>query len=148
MELDALFHGADWTPREAFEPDLVDAIACDAWVLDGNYQSRVRHHAWPRTDIVIWLDLPRRVVFPSLLARTLRRAWSGEELWNGNHERWRNLVKPRPEDNLLFWTWREYPNYRASYAAAQASQEYAHIHFEHVRHRSELPALLTRVTGQ
>ena len=38
------------------------------------------------TDVVVWLDLPIRVWFPRLLARTFRRLSRREELWNGNRE--------------------------------------------------------------
>jgi hypothetical protein len=45
-----------------------------------------------RADTVVWLDLPRRIWLPRLVVRTLRRALTREELWNGNRESLWNAV--------------------------------------------------------
>ncbi|MGB5381656.1 MAG: adenylate kinase, partial [Acidimicrobiia bacterium] len=39
----------------------------------------------------------------------------GEKLWNGNQERWRNIVDPRPEENILLWTWTRYNKVKEQY---------------------------------
>lgn len=145
VELDAFFHGPGWTPVPSFRQDVARALEAEAWVVDGNYGSRVRDLVWPRAEALVWLDLPRRVVFPSLLARTLRRGWTGEVLWNGNRERLANLLSPRAEDNLMLWTWRHYPAYRASYAAAMTDPALAHLRVFRIRRRDELPALMAAI---
>src|SRR5262245_43481632 len=44
LELDSVFHQADWQPlpREEFRAAVRDFAAADAWVIDGNYDSAVR----------------------------------------------------------------------------------------------------------
>lgn len=145
IELDALFHGPEWTPRPGFREDVTEAVAGPAWVVDGNYGSTVRDVVWARAEAVVWLDLPRRVVFPALLARSLRRGWTGEELWNGNRERLGSLLAVRPEENLLLWTWRAYPRYRKAYSEAMADPSLAHLTFVHLRRREDVSALLESV---
>ena len=50
-------------------------------MIDGSYQSWIGQFALGKADVVVWLDLPMRVWLPRLLRRTIRRARSGEELW-------------------------------------------------------------------
>jgi len=45
-----------------------------------------RDVVWTRADIVVWFDLPRRTVMRQVVTRTLRRAITRAELWNGNRE--------------------------------------------------------------
>ena len=63
-----------------------------AWVIDGSYRSKLGDLVLEGADTVVWLDLPRRVWLPRLVARTVRRVLTGEELWNGNHESLRNAL--------------------------------------------------------
>lgn len=51
VELDALYHGPNWTPSEPdVRPDRVgDAIACERWVTDGNYGD-ARPLVWAAAD--------------------------------------------------------------------------------------------------
>src|SRR5688500_4629523 len=92
VELDAIHWQAGWTPLDAadlrcrVEPLVRQA----AWVIDGSYRSKLGDLVLEGADTVVWLDLPRRVWLPRLVARTVRRVLTGEELWNGNHESLRN----------------------------------------------------------
>ncbi len=97
IELDAIYHQPGWQPLPAadFRARVDAATATGGWVVDGNY-SAVRDLIWARADTVVWLDLPRHAVMRQVIWRTLRRAMLRAELWNGNRERWRNLVRPRP----------------------------------------------------
>ena len=107
-ELDALYWGPNWTPRERsiFTAAVVEAISQDAWVIDGGY-STVRPLIWDRADTIIWLDYPFRVVFLRVLLRTLKRGITGQLLWNNNRERlW---VQFFDKESILLWvinTWR------------------------------------------
>jgi len=102
IELDALFHQPDWqpTPPDEFRAKVQHALdRCpQGWVLDGNYHT-VRDLALPRADTVVWLRLPFRVSYWRMLTRTVRRAWTKEELWNTNRESWRLSFLSR--DSLL-----------------------------------------------
>ena len=63
VELDALYHQPDWQPLpdEEFQRATHEALQGDGWVVEGNY-SLVRPQVRERSDMVIWLDLPRREV--------------------------------------------------------------------------------------
>ena len=87
-----MFHQPGWEPlpEDEFRRVVEAAAAGDSWVMDGNY-SAVRPLVWARADTVVWLDLPRRTVMRQVIWRTLRRAVTRQELWNGNREPLRQL---------------------------------------------------------
>ena len=128
VELDAIYHQANWTPlpTDQFRRHVADAITGDGWVVDGNYSS-VRDVIWERADTVVWLDLPRRVVMRRVAARTLHRMVRGEELWNTNRERWRNLLDA--DSSIIVWAWTQHDKYRQRYSAASQAPEYGHLEF-------------------
>ncbi len=131
VELDALHWQADWTP---LDPDrmrarLDEITAGDGWVIDGNYRRFVDGPVWARADTVVWLDLPRRTVMRQLVGRTLGRVLTDAELWNGNRESVRNLVRWDPEDNVLRWSWTRHQEIRARYLAAMTDPAHAHLRF-------------------
>lgn len=132
VELDALFHQPNWQPRptEQFKQAVSEALHGDDWVVEGSY-SAVRPHVRERSDMVIWLDLPKATVMRQVLWRTLRRLISNEELWNGNRERWGNLFKLTPEQSILIWSWQRHALYRQRYGdemrATPASQRYVRL---------------------
>jgi adenylate kinase family enzyme len=98
LELDSVFHQPGWEPLPEDEfRRLVTARANeDGWVIDGNY-SAVRSIVWARADTVVWLDLPKWTVMRQVAWRTVRRAVTQQELWNGNRE---------PLSNFLTWNQR------------------------------------------
>jgi adenylate kinase family enzyme len=115
LELDSLNHGPNWTEatpaelRERVEP----VVAGAGWVIDGSYRSKLGDLVLESADVVVWLDLPRRVWFPRLVRRTVRRIVRREELWNGNHETFRGAFLSR--DSLLLFALRNYPRRRRLY---------------------------------
>jgi adenylate kinase family enzyme len=117
VELDSIFHQAGWTDLTTgeFRDRVADVIERDDWVVDGNYRA-VLDLVWERADTVLWLDLPRRVIMRRVLARTIRRALTGEELWNGNREPLTNFYRWDPERNVIRWAWVKYPEYVAAYS--------------------------------
>lgn len=117
IELDALFHQPNWQPlpSDQFQQATREALHGDAWIAEGNY-SAVRPLVRERSDMVIWLDLPRHRVMRQVLWRTLRRLATREELWNGNRERWGNLFRLNPTQSILAWSWVRHPVYRQRYA--------------------------------
>jgi adenylate kinase family enzyme len=137
VELDAIFHQPNWTPlpTDQFRQRVAAVVADDAWVVDGNYSS-VRDLVWQRADTVVWLDLPRVTVMRQLVARTLRRMASGEELWNANRERWRNLF--HADESIIAWAWTQHAAYRHRYAAAAADPHYGHLTFIRMGSRSDV----------
>ncbi|WP_251440344.1 MULTISPECIES: AAA family ATPase [unclassified Microbacterium] len=126
VELDALFHGPEWTPRESFLDDVRAFAASDRWVTEWQYSGRGTDPILaPRADLAIWLDYPYAVARARLLRRTVSRSLLRTELWNGNREKpiW-HMLRRYPEENILRWqaqtrdTWRErMPSVRADYPA-------------------------------
>lgn len=98
VECDSIRHKANWAQASADE--LRAAIEArigghDRWVVDGTLQRHVGDLISGRADVLVWLDLP----LPLKLWRAARRSWrrlrSGEELWNGNRETWRDAFFSR-----------------------------------------------------
>lgn len=115
-----------WVMRADGEVEriMADAMAGDAWVSDGNLGSR-SHFVLPRLDTVIWLDYPKHLVMRRLLMRTVRRAWTKEELFSGNREGWRHSFASR--ESILPYAWHAHGMYRARYAAFFADPRNAHL---------------------
>jgi adenylate kinase family enzyme len=129
-ELDSVFHQADWVPLPAEEfRSLVAAVAAgERWVIDGNY-SAVRPIVWARADTVVWLDLPKRTVMRRIIWRSFRRVAGRVELWNGNRERWRNLLAWDPEESVISWAWHTHGSQRSRFTAAMADPANRHLAF-------------------
>jgi adenylate kinase family enzyme len=123
VELDAIHHLQGWTPIDTteFRRKVGQVTAGDGWVIDGKYGA-VIDLIWARADTVVWFDLPRRTVIRQLLWRTVRRAVTGEELWNGNRERFTSLFRLDPQESLLRWAWTRHHIYRERYARAAAER--------------------------
>jgi adenylate kinase family enzyme len=121
IELDAIYHQADWVALA--EPEFVRrvtaAVAADVWVADGNYQA-VRPVVWARADTVVWLDFPRRVAATRIVRRTVGRAVNRRELWNGNRESWAAMLSRDPERSVILWSLTHHRVYRERYAALLA----------------------------
>jgi adenylate kinase family enzyme len=113
VELDALYHGPSWTPApdDVFRARVDDATSGPSWVVDGNY-SPVRDLTWGRADALVWLDYPRRVAMVRVVRRSVARAVTQEELWNGNREDWRTWTHA---SHPIRWTWARFPERRATY---------------------------------
>ena len=122
-ELDAIHHGPGWTEASAVElrARVEPLLAGEAWVVDGAYRSKLGDLVLRSADVVVWLDLPRRVWLPRLLKRTAIRVIRREELWNGNRETLRNVLFSR--DSLVVFAWRNYPRRRRDYPLALAQFE-------------------------
>jgi len=113
VELDAIHWKPNWTSTPSDQMIVEVSAALDAadadtggWTVCGHY-GQVRQVTWGRADTVIFLDYPMRVVFTRVFARTLRRWWRQEELWNGNRERLRDNFFSK--ESLFLWvisTWR------------------------------------------
>ena len=106
------------TPDE-FLRRIEDAASQDSWILDGNVDISgvylAADAAWSRADLVIWLDLPRRVLMRRLLKRTAVRALRRTALTESIHQRWRDLLVFDPNQSVLAWTWLEQPRLRDAY---------------------------------
>jgi adenylate kinase family enzyme len=126
IELDAIWWGPNWThlDAEVFAAKVDAATAADAWVCDGNF-SAVRPIVLERADTVVWLDLPLRTCLARMLRRTAHRIRSGEELWGGNRESWREVFIGR--DALFWWLVSQHRRKRRDYEARFASLDPARL---------------------
>ena len=109
VELDELWWQAGWTPSDPgqFARRVRDQLLNVRWVVDGNYLNEVGvAEVWQAAEMVVWLDLPRRVAFRSTVQRSARRALTRQQLWNGNRERL-SVLTPRSLRRL----WRSWPGY-------------------------------------
>ena len=130
LELDSVYHQADWAPlpESEFRARVAAVAAGEGWVIDGGY-SAVRDIVWARADTVVWLDLPKRTVMRRLIWRTLRRMAGRVELWNGNREGWRNLFTWDKEESVIAWAWQTHDARRERYLAAMADPANGHLSF-------------------
>lgn len=70
FHLDQLYWQPGWrkTPKDEWERLMAELAAREEWIMDGGYSNSF-HIRMPRTDTILWLDLPRRVAFPRVLKR-------------------------------------------------------------------------------
>ncbi len=130
LELDSVFHQPGWEPLPPDEFKRVVAARADedGWVIDGNY-SAVRPIVWARADTVVWLDLPRRTVMRQVTWRTVRRALTRQELWNGNREPLANFFRWDPEESVISGPGTSTVSTATRYAAAATDPANAHLTF-------------------
>jgi len=103
-EIDALYHGPDWTPRESFLRDVAAFTAEPRWVTEWQYDT-ARPLLLQRADLLVWLDLPQSVVMRRVAWRTAQRRLNGTALWNGNREpSLASFFTDR--DHIVRWAWR------------------------------------------
>jgi adenylate kinase family enzyme len=143
IELDGIFHQPNWTqlPPDEFQRRVEDIVARPSWVIDGSYSS-VRHLIWQRAECAVWLDLPRLLATSRVLRRTVRRLAARQELWNGNRDRWRDLLSIDPRTSTVAAAWRCYPEQRARYDAAVGDPQWHALSVVHLRSRRDVAAYL------
>jgi adenylate kinase family enzyme len=141
VELDALYHGPNWTetPTEDFRARVQAAIdaAPDGWVVDGNYRPKVEDIVLAQADMFVWLEPPLRVSLGRLARRTWRRWRRREELWHGNRELLRNMVGL---EGLFAWTVRSYFGHRRDIPPALARNP--HLRVVHLRSARDASAFI------
>jgi adenylate kinase family enzyme len=124
IELDALQHGKNWTPRPTFAADVERFSREASWVADGHYAD-VRDLLWSRADTIIWLDLPRMLIEWRVVRRSFLRWALRIELWNGNRE-------PSPlgwidPEHPVRWSWTKHVEYSKRHAARFADPAWSHL---------------------
>jgi hypothetical protein len=82
-----------------------------------------------------------------IIERTLGRALTGRELWNGNRERWRDMFSLDPQRSVIMWAWATHVQNRTRYLAAQADPTYQGMEFVRLRSHREAAAFLARLDG-
>jgi adenylate kinase family enzyme len=115
LELDAVHWLPGWQERgpEEFREAVMAFASRPRWVIDGNYSGRLGDCLDHLVDTYVWLDLPRWRVTLAVLARTIRRAVTGQQLWEtGNRERLSSLFNRDPLENIVLWSWTQHGRQR------------------------------------
>ena len=114
----------------------------ERWVCDGNY-SVLREVLWPRATHAIWLDYARPIIMRRVIWRSISRAASGRELWNGNIEDWRKWTHA---SHPIRWSWDNWARVRSRYEAAFADPANAHLQVHRLRHPREAAGIEARLS--
>ncbi len=130
-EIDGLYHGGGWIPRAGFLADVELFTREPAWTTEWQYRE-ARPLISGRADTLVWLDLPAPVALTRVVRRTIIRARTKAELWNGNTEPgvWHALTD---REGIIRWAVKHRRTYRRTVPAAAA----AHPHLQVVRLRSQ-----------
>lgn len=139
-EIDALFHGPGWTPREEFLDDVHALIAEDSWVTEWQY-ANARPLLVERAELMVWLDLPFfTATLPRVIRRTVRRRLRREELWNGNIEGPLHTFFTHRE-HIVRWAWSTRHKYRRH--IPNVDSEVPHLTVIRLRSQREVERWLT-----
>lgn len=151
LELDSIYHQPGWEPlpEADFRARVAEFALQPSWIIDGNYTSLgMRELIWPAADTLVWLDLPRWVVMPRIIARTVKRGVTREELWNGNREPLSNFFDPRPDRNVMVWSFVKHHEYRRKFGAARSEIDTAHLRLYRLGTTREVRAFVDGVPVQ
>ena len=142
-EIDALYHGPDWTVLPTFSADVDTLAGADSWITEWQYRS-ARDRLARSADTLIWLDYSLVVTMWRLVRRTLRRRIGRQRLWNGNVEAplWHFFTG---RDHILAWAL----STRHSYAelVPRAERENPGLRVVRLRTPAETRAWLTTTFG-
>jgi len=133
IEADSLRFLPGWQVRspEEFRALVDKKTQAERWVIDGNY-SVTRDIVWARADNIIWLDYSLPINLWRLTRRTLKRAWTQEDLWGtGNRESFRQQLQFNDE-SLFYWFFKTY--WRRKKETPELFKEYPHLHVTHFTH--------------
>jgi adenylate kinase family enzyme len=147
VEIDGLFHGANWTPRPQFLDDVRAFAAEERWVTEWQYTSKGTDDILiPRADLVLWLDYPYRVVRTRLLRRTISRSILRTKMWNGNVEKpiWK-MFRGDPEENILAWQTKTLHKWTERMPVCEV--EFPHLTIVRLRHPRETERWLRDQAG-
>lgn len=148
LELDSLYHQSRWRPlpEDEFQARVAEFALQPSWIIDGNYTSAgMPELVWPVADTMVWLDLPRWLVVPRLIGRSVKRVLTREELWNGNRERLRGLFDPRPDRNVVLWSITRHGDYQNRFQQARADVATAHLRLYRLCSRGDITAFIDGV---
>jgi len=142
LEIDKIFWGPDWTflSDELLFEKLTTELSAPGWVLDGNY-SRTTPVKWKNVQLVIWLDFSFTRVMFRIIKRTLSRAVTQTELWEGtnNRESIKNIFTGK---SMITWSAQTFNDNRTKYNATMRDKEYQHIKFVRLTNPNEAKIFL------
>jgi len=147
IELDAIFWQPNWgeKPRDELRAEVEALTAADRWILDGNYP-RVRDIVWPRATAILWLNLSFPRVFWRGLRRTITRARTKEELFNGCYETFRQSFLSR--ESILWWIITTHGKNRRAYGKLLGSGRHGEAHAAEFKHPAEVERFLAGLSDE
>lgn len=104
-EIDALFHGPNWTMLPGFVESVEAFSAEERWVTEWQYATQLGDLLTSRADTLVLLDYSVATHMSRLVRRTLRRRLWRIELWNGNVEPPLHTILTDPE-HIVRWGWK------------------------------------------
>jgi adenylate kinase family enzyme len=143
IELDAFYHGPDWTPTsdDIFIRRVRERMKAERWVVDASYSNRAGQ--FEESGLIIWLDYPFRIALARILRRTFQRLLTKEELWNGNRESWRMTFS---RDSIIVWFFQTYWKRRREIPRLFEPHIFPNAQKIRLRHPREAQKLLTEIT--
>ncbi|QQS40649.1 MAG: adenylate kinase [Acidobacteriota bacterium] len=146
VPIDEYSHLPNWQERPTEElRELIGLeAAAEEWIIDGNY-TRTRDLVWPRVTLVIWLDLPFRIVFPRAVKRTTIRVITREELFAGNRETFSQSFLSR--DSMIYYVAKTFWHRRRRIEGLLDEPQHSAIPYVRLRSTREVEHLLGEVRG-
>jgi len=129
MEIDQIFWEPNWRVPDdnIFFGKLELALEKDTWVLDGNF-TRTIPIKWKNVQMVIWLDYSFFRIVSRVIIRSIRRAITRKELWEGtgNKESFKKLFS---KESIVLWSINHYKSNKVQYDIMMSDKKYSHIRF-------------------
>lgn len=148
IELDLLNWRPGWVGRNevdvaGFVADVEAAIADEAWVATGAY-GVVRSQLWTRATDLVYLDLPRPLIMQQVIARSLKRASSREDVFPGCKENWLRLLDA---EHPIRWAWSTYHRRKKEFDTRIADPVFAHLRVHRCQSRETVAATLKALSA-
>ncbi len=143
IELDAINWQPGWRDLTRYDPEefvrrVTEAIGADAWIVDGNY-GPVRDRVWRRATHLVWLDYGRPTIMLRVIARSVFRGLFRTELWAGNRERWRHMLRP---SHPIRWAWNTWDRRRREFAERLGREEHAGLVVFRLHRLGDVPRVI------
>lgn len=145
IQLDKLFWKPNWeeSKDEEFFEKIRLAVDKPRWVLDGNY-GRTHHLTWKDADTVIWIDFPFWLTMYQNISRSVKRAISKTELWEGTGNK-ESFFRMLSKDSIIRWLIKTYETNVKRYEERIKNPEFSHIKFIRLKSRQEVASFLNKV---
>jgi adenylate kinase family enzyme len=120
-EMDSLFWGPHWTEvsLESFRGQVAEIALRDSWIVEGHF-TKIRDLVLPRSEAILWIDVPLRVAATRLLKRTAFHWLAKDKLWNGNQE---TLGRLCGREAVLWRLYKDYGNRREEFRRLENDPE-------------------------
>lgn len=143
IQMDQLFWKANWieSTDDEFFPKVEEAVSGDTWVLDGNF-GRTNHIKWQHADTIIWIDYSYTRTLFQLLMRTVTRAFSKQELWEGTGNKESFVKSFTSKKSILVWFFKNFKKNKQRYSALMTSPTVKHIEFIRLTSPKQVDAFL------